>query len=154
MAKFDNTPITTNVRNSIDNETFARWRTLNIAKKKVGENKSNTLAQQKQRLRMEKVVELSAPFDVAAQIGFPGKKSVEDYVNAFVGDVAEVGEIVDDNDFTVEFMGRGFDVVYDMLLISFGSYCIGIYFRSVQAIRKDVSFSGLLLAVTELKLFV
>ena len=81
MAKFDNTPITTNVRNSIDNETFARWRTLNIAKKKVGENKSNTLAQQKQRLRMEKVVELSAPFDVAAQIGFPGKKSVEDYIN-------------------------------------------------------------------------
>lgn len=75
-------------------------------------------------------------------------------VNAFVGGVAEVGEIVDDDDFTVEFMGRGFDVVDDMLLISFGSYCIGIYFRSVQAIRKDVSFSGLLLAVTELKLLV
>lgn len=105
MATFKSTPITSDVQNSIDNQTFCKWRSMNIAKKKVGENKSNTLAQQKQRLRMEKVVELSAPFDVAAQIGFPGKNSVEDYVNAFVGANLNdrVVEVNDDLEVTVNY---------------------------------------------------
>ena len=105
MARFRSTPITSDVQNSIDNQTFSKWRTLNIAKKKVNENKSRTLPQLQQRARWQKAIDLDDLFELSSEIGFPSRSATLDYHNAFLKANAneKVIAVSDDLEVTVNY---------------------------------------------------
>ena len=65
MGTFKNTAITRDVRNSVGDQTFCKWKGLQIVKQKVGNNTSNTDAQQMQRKRWQTGMELDALFAAA-----------------------------------------------------------------------------------------
>ena len=83
MGTFKNTAITRDVRNSVGDQTFCKWKGLQIVKQKVGNNTSNTDAQQMQRKRWQTGMELDALFAAASVLGFPGRKRTHTPSNVF-----------------------------------------------------------------------
>ena len=83
MGTFDNTAISRKQRNSVGDQTFCQWRGTNVVKQKIQENKSNTPAQQQQRKRWSKGVDIEVLFEAAYTIGFPGRKRIHSPANAF-----------------------------------------------------------------------
>ena len=83
MGTFKNTAITRDVRNSVGDQTFCKWKGLQIVKQKVGNNTSNTDAQQMQRKRWQTGMELDALFAAATELGFPGRKRTHTPSNVF-----------------------------------------------------------------------
>ena len=84
MATFKSTPVASDVKNSIDNQTFSKWRGLGVVKKKINENTSETLPQQQQRARMATAYKLCRLLAPASAIGFPRRPQVQDANNTFM----------------------------------------------------------------------
>ena len=84
MAIFDGTAIVRNLRKSVADQTFCKWRGLNIVKQKVGKSeKEPTEAQQQQHARWKAGAELQAVFAEATVIGFPERKQTASPENEF-----------------------------------------------------------------------
>lgn len=113
MAVFKSTPITSDVQNSIDNQTFSKWRGINVAKKKINENKSEKPKQLQQRARWRKALELEKLFRLSSEIGFPSRPVTQDYHNAFLSTNANKRAIEVSEDLEVT-------VNYDAILCSKG----------------------------------
>ena len=105
MARFRSTPITSDVQNSIDNQTFSKWRGINVAKKKINENKSEQPKQLQQRARWRKALELEKLFRLSSEIGFPSRPATQDYHNAFLSTNANKRaiEVSEDLEVTVDY---------------------------------------------------
>lgn len=78
----------------------------------------------------------------------------ESGIDAFVAAVAEVGEVVDDDDGAVFLQGGGFDVLDDFFFVVFDIEGDGVDFRAVEIVGKDVASACFLVGVAHLELFV
>lgn len=84
MATYDDTSASRNIKNSIGNITYCKFRDLNVLKGKVMKNQSNTLAQQMQRKRFPEYIEIAYLCSEASEVGFPGRPRRHSPDNAFV----------------------------------------------------------------------
>lgn len=83
MGRQDNTSISRNLRNSVGDETFCQWRGITVVKKKIKKNKSNTIAQQRQRTLWRTLMELVVLFSPSSALGFPRRKREHTGDNVF-----------------------------------------------------------------------
>lgn len=71
-------------------------------------------------------------------------------IDALVCGIAEVGEVVDDDDFCTGAFGGCFYIPDDGFFVALGSNGVGVDFGSEEAVGEDVTLVG----VAELELFV
>ena len=103
MAIFESA-VFTRLRKSFGNVTTCVNRGVNVLKTKVTfVNDPKTAGQQKQRLRMRKLVELSVIFAAASKLGFPRRQEGETPYNAFVRKNKEMVKVNDELQVTVDY---------------------------------------------------
>ena len=84
MAEYQGSAVARDLRNSVGDQTFCRWRQKRIVKQKAQTSPKNTAAQLRQQARWSKAAELETVFAEASAIGFPGRKKVLTPANAFM----------------------------------------------------------------------
>lgn len=103
MAIFESA-VFTRLRKSFGNVTTCVNRGLNVLKTKITfVNDPKTIGQQKQRLRMRKLVELSVVFAAASKVGFPRRQDGETPYNAFVRKNKTAISVSDELEVTVDY---------------------------------------------------
>lgn len=99
MGKYKGTAISSEVENSVGEQTFCDWKGEKIVKMKITKNKSNMPAQANQRTVFVGLVSLASLFGEAAALGFPGRPRKQEPEHAFMhtnpggGTVNETGEV-------------------------------------------------------------
>ena len=84
MGKYQSSSCVRKIKNSVGDETYSVWRGLLIVKKKIQENKSNTLAQQQQQARLAAAYDQSGLFAPALELGTPRRPRVQTLITAFI----------------------------------------------------------------------
>lgn len=103
MAIFESA-VFTRLRKSFGNVTTCMNRGLKVLKTKVTfVNDPKTIAQQKQRLRMRKLVDLSVVFAAASKLGFPRRQDGETPYNAFVRKNKAAVNVSDELEVTIDY---------------------------------------------------
>lgn len=91
------------IRNSMGNSTYCTLHGKTIQKRKVKKNRSKTLPQQKQRLRMKTLIELFDVYESAVERGFPQRPIDHSPFNAFIKANQDAVEVSDELEVTVSY---------------------------------------------------